>query len=77
MLALPSVFVLGSYKYGWTPSSSIPSHCHCLKSTAIGRIHSFRFTELFDICRITLLCFGHVFRVLLLAFHRLFHVLLS
>ena len=25
MLALPSVFVSGSYKYGWTPSSSLPS----------------------------------------------------
>ena len=25
LLALPSVFVSGSYKYGWTPSSSFPS----------------------------------------------------
>ena len=29
-----------------------------------------RFTEFFDICRITLLSFGHVFHALLLAFRR-------
>ena len=38
--------------------------------TAVGRICSSRFTEFFDICRITLLSFEYVFHVLLLAFRR-------
>ena len=52
MLALPLVFVSGSYKYGWTPTCF--RHCRCLKS------YCCRKNQFLQIHRLTLLSFGHV-----------------
>ena len=64
MLALPSVFVSGSYKYGWTPGSSFPSlsllEILLLSEGSVPPDSLNSSTEFF----------GHVFHVLLLAFRR-------
>ena len=69
MLALPSVFVSRSYKYGWTPSSSFPSlsllEILLLSEAFVPPDSVFR-----HLSNNSIFSFGHVFYALLLAFCR-------